>query len=160
MSDDEDKSYEDSLKEIANEANWSQKPDWFIEAIADLNLQAGIGYSLTFHTNGSLVSGELISGETYFHELGNQISKTGRASEGHENVIKVLSENMAKFSEIYTRRKELLNSDNSSGKARFIHLRETSVFFGNEEPINVGLWRGPLSEISGLSWGQLRASNV
>ena len=79
MSDDEDKSYEDSLKEIANEANWSQKPDWFIEAIADLNLQAGIGYSLTFHTNGSLVSGELISGETYFHEVDLTVTpKVGR----------------------------------------------------------------------------------
>lgn len=122
-------------------------------ALADLvvminsTAKGEIGATLT--VNGSVVSGDIISGERFFLGLQEEI----RNASGADNR---LADTWQPMVDAYRADREAdVDFDAALKNTVFIHLRNAKVI--NGETSNVGFWRGRLESVDGWSIGRLDA---
>jgi len=131
--------------------------DWFLQLLVSLvNGKSGVSFSITLNIGGSIISGDMISGQEYFETFADSVSK-GLELSGLESVAPRTREAFLKFAEIYNKDNP---NDNEINKRQpsFIHLKNTKFFHPGKPPIPDGegfLWRGRISEIGGFSLGKL-----
>ncbi|MFG6111142.1 gas vesicle accessory protein GvpU [Stenotrophomonas nematodicola] len=129
--------------------------DDFLQSIVNtVNLQPNYQLPVTLYLGGSLVSGQLISGDRYFEEMAELLSR-GTYDAEHERELTRASVN--EFGDKYRKARE--DQGEQDGPV-FIHLREASVFglTGSPIPSNPVLWRGRINAVSGFHIGSLRVS--
>ena len=130
--------------------------DWFLQNHIEICLKTGLEMGITLTVSGAIVSGILISGKTYFDELGDSIQ---RGVSGSVEVAQALGKSWKQFTKIYEK-PEGVDDDWEPPLPGYIHLRDARVFApgGRAIPSNGGvLWRGKLSSIDGFSMGNLSA---
>ncbi|MDF3308698.1 hypothetical protein P3H15_27145 [Rhodococcus sp. T2V] len=89
--------------------------------------------------DGSVISGDLISGADYFRQLGE---KTGM-SNFFEPILNQ-----------YTERQGEEVTDVDIDDTLWIHLRDTKLIAGSAN-VNIGLWRGSLTHVNGWTFGKV-----
>lgn len=115
--------------------------------VAIFNNSEDMRIGLTVTVGGSVVTGTLVSGATYFETMNELHSKSGLLPVWQPEV------------EFY---REMIDSDEPFDlsveveRTTFLHLIDASVYGGNQL-VGLRAWRGRLSEVSGWSIGSLRA---
>lgn len=126
--------------------------DWFLQSTIESVIAAGVEIGVTLTVGGSIVSGTLISGKTYFKELGEVLAG---ASQEEGDMQSVLGSSWAKYSAIYEKPEDAPD-DWRPGPVGFIHLRNARYYAPGQGalPTNQGvLWRGKLSAVDAFSIG-------
>ena len=113
------------------------------------NIELGI----TLNVKGLIVSGMLVSNQTYFEGLTDEV-EASNAEQVAKELFKSTFNSLANTSES--------SSSNGDGSQEslplFIHLKEARMYPSqNTSPIpTAGVWwRGKISEVSSFSWGLL-----
>lgn len=130
--------------------------DWFLRQTIETVIAHGVEIGVTLAVGGSIISGILVSGKTYFAELGETL-KGASKSEG--DMQSVLGEAWKGYTALYEK-PEGAPDDWVVPPAGYIHLRNARYFAPGQPPVptNQGvLWRGKLSAVDGFSIGNLSA---
>jgi len=137
--------------------------DWFLAYFVWLADGFSIEQNVTLTVGGSLMSGMLISGRTYFEELGTLLKNIGnmhvKSGEDGKELLESLAETYSNFSQVYP--KPAPDSEREFRKVGYIHMRNAKIFTadGKAMPNPDGmLWRGKMSAIDGFMIGGLSAS--
>lgn len=126
--------------------------DWLLRYIADAANNRDLQMGLTLQVHGQLVSGTLVSGQTYFEGITRNIADA-LGDKDETRAIAGMFEQMNQAVQ-----------DNTGGEGQFpipayIHLKDARIFSaGNGAPIPNGQgvwWRGRLSQVSGFFFGAL-----
>ena len=124
------------------------QPDWFLQALVNMANSGNFTMGITLQVSGFLVSGELISGPTYFEGFATDFVSPMRDRTEAEKIRKTLSD----CGELY--KTDTLNVPLPA----YIHLKQARFFntAGNPIPGNRGVWwRGRISEVGGFVLGTL-----
>ncbi|WP_009473890.1 hypothetical protein [Rhodococcus sp. JVH1] len=89
--------------------------------------------------DGSVISGDLISGADYFRQLGEKTGMSGF----FEPILKQ-----------YVERQGETVTDIDVEDTLWIHVRDTTAISGSTT-VNIGLWRGSLTHVTGWTFGKL-----
>lgn len=157
---------EEEEQEMLEQAQSAVMPDWYLQALVRIVNGSEIEFPITLFVNGSLVSGQLVSGHRYFGDgLGTALKQffNNDESEGTKSAIKHLT--AAKDVYLEDKSKEVATKEGEEvpykRPPQFIHLREARVFVAGQKPIpeEGSWWRGRLSSVDGFHFGSLRASD-
>lgn len=129
--------------------------DWFLKATLEVLVSRGVEFKATLTVGGAIVSGTVISGATYFEELGNLLAA---ASAADGDMASLLGSQWKQYAAIY-RKPDDAPDDWKSPPLGYIHLRKAHYFAPGQPSIPAGgmLWRGKLSSIDGFSIGGFSA---
>ena len=131
--------------------------DWFLQNLAHLADEGGVGLPITLMIPSGTVSGNMISGAQYFRELAKKVSEPLLETPNLESLAKDLYDFIHQNVEIYDReRKE--DEMTPEDLPVFIHLENAKFYLVPENPIpsNDGiLWRGKISSVSGFFMGKI-----
>jgi hypothetical protein len=127
--------------------------DWFLQSTIESIIGRGVEIGVTLTVGGAIISGMLISGQTYFKELGDTLTAASR-EEG--DMHSILGEAWKEYTAIYEKPEDAAE-DWTPPPAGYIHLREARFFSPSQRAIpDKGiLWRGKLSSIDAFSIGNL-----
>lgn len=128
--------------------------DWFLTQMIETVINRGVEIGVTLTVGGSVVSGMLISGKTYFEELGELL--TG-ASKAEGDVASALGEAWPAYAQLYEK-PEGAGDDWIEPPATYIHLRNAYYLMpgSGSLPGKPGmLWRGRISSVDGFSIGNI-----
>jgi hypothetical protein len=131
-------------------------PDQLLATLVDIvNSLPGVELGVTLYVRGSIVSGLLISGRSYFGLLRAVLEESG--DDDSKPFVDALAEILNEVANIYPRRPSEESADESPpdlARTTYIHLRAATVHVPGPNPgLEQGLWRGRLSEVSGWSIG-------
>ena len=121
---------------------------WFVRGAGQANLEVGI----TLSVRGHLVSGLLISAQTYFHLLAEQFAKPfADAGSSDAESIRALVRGFDESPD---------KEDDAA--AQYIHVRDARVFTGHQGPVSAEgmLWRGKVAAVDGFSLGHFQGGGV
>jgi hypothetical protein len=117
---------------------------WFVRVAEEADLEVGI----TLSVRGQLVSGLLISPQSYFRQLAEQFAKpfedAGSAdAEGIRALVRGFDEPPGK---------------EDAPAAQYIHVRNARVYTGVEQSTSTQgiLWRGKIAAVDGFSLGHFQ----
>lgn len=130
--------------------------DWFLQSIIGVAVSSGVEIGVTLTIGGSIVSGTLISGATYFKELGEKLQSE---PEGEHGIKHILGKGWSEYQNIYQKPSDA-EEDWETPKANYLHLRNARYFAPGQQslPRDVGfLWRGKLSAVDAFALGALSA---
>jgi hypothetical protein len=135
------------------------RPDDALEVlVAAVNRVQSIEIGVTLHVSGIVVSGLLISGQSFFDLLGRSLAETSPAE--NAPIREALAGWPAHFAERYRANELRLDGSEDHGEYRpartitYIHMRDASVVGPGLPPLPGTLWRGRLSHVSGWSLGR------
>lgn len=134
-----------NLIPVDNSIDWSLR-----DLVGYVNSNSGISIGVTLTVGGTLITGNLISGNSYFEQVADLL-----AGSPANDVTQAMVNYHAKLS---TDRYDpsMFESDEDRNSVVFIHLKDAKHFFGtNVLPSNGALWRGKLSDVSGYTIGSL-----
>lgn len=122
------------------------KQDTFLSSLVML-ANSGMETGITLNVRGAVISGVLISGETYFKELTAQFASLPQAG-FVESFTRTLNTNADRF-------KTSIEEDRKNHTIRqphYLHLRNC-VFLGTDGGTSTqkSLWRGLLSSVDGFT---------
>ncbi|MBB3010617.1 gas vesicle accessory protein GvpU [Cupriavidus alkaliphilus] len=121
--------------------------DWHLQALVGLANNEGMEMGVTLMLSGTVVTGTLISGKTYFEEFGALFADG--FSDMNEEQKATIRQAMSVPADLYT-------PDRASVPISFIHLRNAKVRTpSGSMPADGTLWRGRLTEVSGFFLGSL-----
>ncbi|AKT38935.1 hypothetical protein [Chondromyces crocatus] len=104
----------------------------------------GVTIRLTFHTQGLLMSGVLISEGEYLKRLLEQVIAGTRAAEGEQS--KAVAEGLEGL-----RAQVMALPEEVDGTAPFLHFRDVRIHYGVGTDRTATLWRVRSSAIDGIS---------
>ncbi|MDZ3990360.1 gas vesicle accessory protein GvpU [Pseudomonas sp. Teo4] len=119
-----------------------------LQHLVHLANEGGVEMGITLMVGGALVSGYLISSETYFQRVIDSVVEVSAPGEnpGVDAVAKLLAE----------------RTPPSGGPiaSQFIHMRDARFYNGRNDPLptNGTLWRGKIASVDGFSIGRLGSS--
>lgn len=127
------------------------KDEFLTSLINIVNKTKGFSFDITINVHGTLISGSLISYESYLRELSDNFSKAN----GDAEVGKAFSENFARLAE------EVATSPLSEGTegeiekpdSNFVHLRNAKIVHLNGDFITNTVWRGKIESVDGFFLG-------
>ena len=131
--------------------------DWFLKFNLENVIPRGVEFDVTLTVGGSIISGVLISGKTYFEELAVMMEEN---SNGAGDLSKTLADLWRPNGAVYAFEKpDDAPEDWSPPSIGYIHLRNARYFLsGQPIPSAPGmLWRGKLSSVDGFSIGSFSA---
>lgn len=150
--------------------------DWVLAHLLDVLSTADASTGITLLCNGALVAGTPIGESRYLELLGMAIDTTfGAAIETVMRAAAPREGEQASTERADIRRRaeagdelrELLveigqalrewrspDEPDPSGARRYVNLRRVTIKLGDDDEIDVPLWRGRLSEVSGWCWGR------
>lgn len=133
--------------------------DW---ALAWLVYQAeslSIGQGITLMVGGSVISGDIIAGRTFFKELAERTSAAPNAESIHET----LAEGWRTFANLLHPGPETDGDGEPTPSPvrgyRYIHLRDARIYTPGQDPLPPQgdglLWRGKLAAVAGFTLGKM-----
>lgn len=137
----------------------SSNEDWFLQTMVVTVTLNNSEMPLTITTNGTLITGNLISVRRYFSLYADSLPNSASGLEDVQNyeiIRKTYSEIGAEFSDkIINWYQE--NPANGLRMTKYLHLANAKFVHGAiVTPPRGFLWRGKISEIDGFSFGILR----
>lgn len=133
--------------------------DRFLQTLSNLLEQmyptSKLGVHVTLSTGGLLVSGELISAQWYFEQLGQQLTKAEAPAPAFAKIAD-------RFREAVKTALDASNKgENPHFDPNFVHLMGARFYAPGQLPIPSDqegiLWRGRISAVDGISIGGLAA---
>ena len=133
--------------------------DWFLQILVNMiNNSADAFLSITLNVGGTIVSGQLTSGDQYFSGFAADLKGAGFSAEA--------ADEFNKLGQIYIQRREKPNEaaddDFTKNPPQYIHLKNARIFSPgspNAIPSNRGVWwRGRLNAVDGFILGSLTQS--
>ncbi|OZD38794.1 MULTISPECIES: hypothetical protein [Nocardiaceae] len=127
----------------------NSNPDWaLVSLVRVVDRVQGFEMGVTLHVSGTVVSGLLISGATYFSLLAKKVAQGAAAAED-KRARKALADLFIDIGGTYSD-----VADAGEPSISYLHLRGASVFApGASYALPETLWRGRLSQVSGWSLG-------
>lgn len=130
---------------VDNDIDWSLQ-----DLVGYVNSNSGISIGVTLTVGGTLISGHLISGNSYFEQVADLLA----GSPANDVTQEMVNYHSKLSTEKYDPSK--FASDEDRDSIVFIHLKDAKHIFGtNVLPSNGALWRGKLSDVSGYTIGSL-----
>jgi hypothetical protein len=141
---------------VSSDVDWLE-PDFFLGFLVDVANGGGAEVGITIHAGGLIVSGILVSAETYFVDFAERF---GDAFSRHDvETGKMIRQAMMRFAEAA---KPLPASERDDAKrARHIHMKQAYIFQHGTSMIPLGegtWWRGRLTSIDGFILGSFTPS--
>jgi hypothetical protein len=120
--------------------------DWYLQRLVALANEHEVHIGMTLVVGGSLVTGTLIGGKTYFDSFADAFT-TGWPGDDTSK---------AAMRDYFGGPASMYGDAKSGENPQFIHLKNASVrTLQGAIPTNGFLWRGRISEVSGFSLGQI-----
>lgn len=130
----------------------SDDKDWFLQSVIKL-VNAGMEIGVTLTLPGSIVSGTLISGHSYFVEISELLRSTSSPKNEKKNFLLGVADLWEKNASIY----EDDASEQMNTTIGYIHLRDAYFYSPSGDRLPTGkvgtLWRGRLAAVSGFCVG-------
>lgn len=126
--------------------DWAE-PDHVLTLLAHLASEVGLEFSVRLFTGSGVLSGTLIGGKQYFDQLTSLTRPDGSAEPPPESSV-------AGFFTLMSEWYQDAASKEEDVPVAYAHLRSAWLFSPGQQPLEVGLWRGRLTSISGWSVGQ------
>jgi len=131
------------------------KIDDLLKALVMVPERTSLEIGITLNVNGLLVTGFMISQQTYFDELTEQINSNKTDSETQSSLSKF-------FGEL---KDTLLAKSASDGNyfAPFIHLRDVKIYPSEGKGMPTfghALWRGDIRAVNGFSLGEMAPAQI
>jgi hypothetical protein len=121
--------------------------DWYLQNLVIMANTKGVEMGITVILGGTVVTGLLISGKTYFEAFGALFANAWNSDEDGK---KAIQDAMSEPAKMYGPDK-----GDPAGPS-FIHLKDAFVRTPSGSLVNQGaLWRGRLSEVSGFMLGSI-----
>lgn len=121
--------------------------DWHLQNLVQLANNAGAEMGITLMVNGTVITGTLIGGKSYFNEFADSFASGWTTLD--EDAKQAVRDSMARPADDY-------GSDKPQGTVSYIHLRNARVQTPTGSMPEGGfLWRGRLSQVSGFFLGSL-----
>lgn len=129
--------------------------DWFLVHLVEL-ASDGVSIGVTLHVGGLIISGEMISGKSYFEEFSSKLLGASYAGHDPEENKNFLAEGFKSLTAIYDRPEDA-PEDWQPPRPAFVHLRGARVFSAAGSPIpqEGALWRGRITAVDAFSLGSL-----
>jgi len=131
------------------------KIDDLLKALVMVPEKTSLEIGITLNVNGLLITGFMISQQTYFEEITAQV-----------NSNKTDSETKASLTKFFGDLKDTLLSKSTSDDdyfAPFIHLRDAKIYpsEGRGMPtFGHALWRGDIRSVNGFSLGEMSPAQI
>lgn len=126
--------------------DFATEPDHLLAGLVSVTNDVNWEIGIRLHVGGAVVSGLLISGESYFTLLAARI----RDRETIDPAVESLASWYDSIRDDY---KQVRESQDDWTRTVYVHLRDASLYAPGGGPIELGLWRGRLSMVSGWSLG-------
>ncbi|MDR6912930.1 hypothetical protein J2W54_004943 [Rhodococcus fascians] len=136
---------------ISNEETPIPPPeqDFMLAGLVELiNRSTGTELGVTLHVRGTVLSGLMISGESYLDKQKVVLTEAGEGPAALAQYFDI-------FSSVYSQNQEDDKPFLSPPLPAYVHLRSASVIENGTTQVTFPLWRGRLSEVSGWSIGNL-----
>ena len=140
-------------------ADEEQVGDWFLAFLVKfMNKIPPAGMPITLSVGGTLISGDLVSGESYFKgfadELGNAFEGGLKTPTGKE-IATMLRQETAKIGEKYA-------TTEFSERVGYVHLKGARIVQPGAQPLTIapplaGWWRIRLESVDGFTFGSISA---
>lgn len=155
MPDDASSDAEDGQDEGGDAFQLPEDRDWFLAQVVRWTNNYGFEPGITLTVGGSVVSGTLISMNSFIKDFGEKFTSSmeGELRETFDKIFENYAGPEPASKEMLGREEEEL--------PRYIHLRGAKTFApdGSSLPTGAGVpWRGKISAVSGFSLGELRRS--
>lgn len=127
------------------------KDDFLTALINIVNETKGLSFDITINVQGTTISGNLISYETYLRELSDNFSKAN----GDEKVGKVFSDQFSRLAEVVATSPLSEGTENETEKpdSNYVHLRNARIVHINGDFITNTVWRGKIESVDGFFLG-------
>jgi ABC-type bacteriocin/lantibiotic exporter with double-glycine peptidase domain len=127
--------------------------DYLLTLLVQMVNASSMEIGITLFVQGSIVTGLLIRGETYFEGFKSEIA----LSSASDNIKEVFQTIFDRLQSICTNLPENEEQESQFRNVEFIHLKNAKFFAGGSLiPTNRAVyWRGRLSSIDGFSLGNL-----
>ncbi|MGF1497080.1 MAG: gas vesicle accessory protein GvpU [Elainellaceae cyanobacterium] len=140
---------------IASASANAARCDRLLQAVAAIPEKTSIQLSLTLNVSGLIVSGQLISRQTYFRQITDMIHDSDAGDYVKESLDEFIGQvgHEIEGDEVHS---------NGVSLPTYIHLKNAQMYPSNGRgmPSNTdALWRGRISEISGFSFGAISHAN-
>lgn len=157
-----------AITDITNTLDWHGAPDLVLQRLADWAERVQEGISLTFVTNGGLISGLVITPQDFFRGVSEEFMKVVAENDGPEKeeaasrFVKLHFSDQARYidRDLAREAKAVEIGDQPSMEymdrvlmRRYIHLRDAYYHAPNKPSIILGRTRVLLSHVSAWSVG-------
>jgi hypothetical protein len=141
--------------------NQPEGVDWFLSYLIWLADGFSLEQGITLTVGGSMLTGALISGRTYFEELGTLLKGIAQIHandlDAGRSILDTLTKSYSQFSQVYE--KPEAGGPYPFRKTAYIHLRNARIVKPEGiVPTPGSLWRGKLSDVAGFMLGELQRS--
>lgn len=143
-----------TANEIAlhNANTYEPLSDWLLRYLVDAANQKGLQIGITLQVGGMLVSGVLVSGQTYFDNITSDISEALAGNDQTKGIAEM-------FESVNRAIHAGTTPDVPTPTPAYIHLKDAYFFHSADSaPIPNGQgvwWRGKLSQVAGFFLGNL-----
>lgn len=122
--------------------------DWFLQELVRYTNQWGISVDITLNLGGAMVSGKLISGETYLDEVAAEFKEGFKGNALGQT-----------FFDLITSYKPVVRDPEDTTPlppAHYIHLKDVRTYVPGraDQSVSSKLWRGRISKVSGFFLGE------
>ncbi|MDR6503549.1 hypothetical protein J2785_006742 [Burkholderia ambifaria] len=123
------------------------KIDFYLQSLVTMANKHGVEMGITIILGGTVVTGQLISGKTYFETFGAQFAAAWNSDDDGKKAIQ----------DAFSEPAKMYGPDKGdTAGPSFIHLKNATVRTPSGYLPNEGvLWRGRLTEVSGFMLGQI-----
>ncbi|MCX5542594.1 gas vesicle protein [Paraburkholderia sp. CNPSo 3076] len=139
----------DHEEDLAKDPAMAERPrvDWYLQLLVNMANERGVEMGITLVCGGSVVSGTLISGATYFESFADAFTSAWPTEDEGRNTMR----------DALSRPASMYGAGKSDALGpSFIHLKNARVCTPSGSAPNPGmLWRGRLTEVSGFSLGSI-----
>jgi hypothetical protein len=138
---------------------WDLEADEVFDQLVHLTNTTDLEIAITLHVRGLVVTGRLISGETYWRETAAELLEG--AEDGPDLARQALAESMEGIADQYRDAEGDPRRDDAPGpRSTFLHLRDARTLTpGGPVPTDGALWRGRVASVDGFKLGMLRSRN-
>ncbi|WP_224242530.1 gas vesicle accessory protein GvpU [Hyalangium gracile] len=131
--------------------------DRFLQTLSNLLEQmypnSKLGVPVTLSTGGMLVSGQLISAQWYFEQVGQQLTQAPAPAPAFAKITERFGKAIKSALDASN------NGENQNYDPNFVHLMDAKFYTPGQQPIPSQqggiLWRGRISAVDGLTIGGL-----
>lgn len=128
--------------------------DYFLQSLVYGVNTTDMKLSINLNVGGTVISGMLIGGKTYFEEVSRAFTSAFVDSTEEER-MKIHEAMFQPYIDLYVERDDEGKPDPNMMNPQYIHLRNARIFQAGQPPFpaNGMLWRGRLTAVEGFSLG-------
>lgn len=140
---------------LSQQEHNASQVDELLKSLVMVSEKTSVEIGITLNVNGLLITGFLISQESYFDKLTQRIQSTESDSEAASTLVDFLKQLKHTLLE--------KSSDEKNGLLPFIHLRDAKIYPSEGEGMpsfGHALWRGDIRAVNGFSLGEMVPAHI